>query len=145
MLTAKQIKSAQDITTEKVMTPEWRSIGMAVEEAFVFVRAWTSGERDNFEASLVQAKKKGAKVNLENMRAKAVAQGTVDENGGRLFKESDIEWLGTKSAAPIDRIFSVIQRLSGMSDQDVEEIAKNLESIPADASTSDSPSSADAQ
>lgn len=139
MLTAAQIQAAADITTEKVLTPEWAPQGMPLEQAFVMVVGWTAAERDAFEASLVEAKKKGNKVNLENIRAKAVARGTVDEQRRPVFSEDDVEWLGKKSAAPIDRIFSVIQRLAGMTDEDVEEIAKNLESIRADASTSDSP------
>jgi hypothetical protein len=42
--------------------------------------------------------------------------------------------LTKKSAAPMDRLFSVAQRLSGMSNEDVEELEKNLKSDPTDIS-----------
>ena len=42
-----------------------------------------------------------------------------------LFYPSDVERLGETSAAALERVFSVGRRLAGMSDQDVEELAKN--------------------
>ncbi len=75
-------------------------------------------------------------MNLQNIRAKLVALTVVDEQGNRIFKDEDVKWLGNKSAAALDRIFEVAQRLSGLRDEDVEELAKNSESDLSDDSTS---------
>jgi len=48
-----------------------------------------------------------------------------DEEGTRLFAAKDMDELGKKSAAALDRIFTVAQRLNGLSGEDVEDLAKN--------------------
>jgi hypothetical protein len=45
--------------------------------------------------------------------------------------------LGRKSAAPIERIFDVARKLSGMSDEDIEKLTENFGSDPSDGGTSD--------
>jgi hypothetical protein len=64
-------------------------------------------------------------MNLRNIRAKLVALTVVDEDGNRIFSDEDAEALGKKSAAALDRIFAVAQRLSGLRPEDVEELAGN--------------------
>ncbi len=136
MLSKSDIKeSVSDIKTEKVPTPEW-GLDKPVSERFLLVRGFTAEERDNYERSLIDQKKKGAVVNLVNLRTRLVSLSVVDESGNLVFSDADIEWLCKRSAAAIDRLFSKAQELSGMSDEDVEELRKNLESIPAENSTS---------
>ena len=62
-------------------------------------------------------------TNMENVRARLCLLCLVDENGDRLFQEEDTFPLGGKSAAALDRIFTVAQRLNGLRDQDVDELA----------------------
>ena len=45
--------------------------------------------------------------------------------GALLFSEDQVEQLSAKSAKPVDRLFAVAQRLNGMRDEDVEELAGN--------------------
>jgi hypothetical protein len=47
-----------------------------------------------------------------------------------------VEALGKKSAAALNRVFEVAQRLSGITDDDVEELAKNSVGGPSDGSIS---------
>ena len=49
----------------------------------------------------------------------------VDDAGERLFTDKDAAELGKKSAAALDRVFAVAQRLNGLSPSDVEELTKN--------------------
>ncbi len=128
MLTKDSIFAADDIKSEVVSVPEWGGS--------LTVRGLTGSQRDAFEQSLIDAKKKGASVDMRNMRAKLVVRSVVDESGALLFSDSDAEALGNKSAAPLDRLFSAAQKLSGMTDADLEEMEKNLLSIPAEGSPS---------
>lgn len=128
LLTRDAILQAQDLPTEQVHVPEWGGD--------VLVRALTGAERDRFEQSIVEQRGKNTRMNLQNIRAKLVALTVVDEQGNRIFKDEDVKWLGNKSAAALDRIFEVAQRLSGLRDEDVEELAKNSESDLSDDSTS---------
>ncbi len=98
----------------------------------------TGKERDQFEVSLAEESAGAVQVqrgraggrppgrNLVNMRAKIVARCVVDDDGNRLFSDADITALGEKSGAPIDRIFTVAARLSGMGEEDAETMAANF-------------------
>lgn len=61
-------------------------------------------------------------------REKLVALGTVGKDGARLFSLDDVIALSKKSSAPITRIATVVQRLSGMDRKSEEKLRKNLKS-----------------
>lgn len=111
MLDRKGILGAKDLETVTVAVPEWGGD--------VCMRGLTAGERDSFEASI------GSSVNLVNLRARLVVLCLVDEDGERVFKDSDAQNLGKKSAQVVDRLFDRARSLSGMSDEDVQELEKN--------------------
>ena len=115
-LSRDEILNCDDLKTEEVKLPEWGGT--------VIVKMMTGQERDNFEASIVDSK--GGNIKFENIRAKLVAKTVVDpETKKPLFTVADITALGKKSAAALDRIFTVSQRLSKITEKDVDELAKN--------------------
>jgi len=114
LLTKDQILAASDIKTEEVHVPEWGGT--------VRVSTMTGEARDRFESACVTD---DGKANVSNVRAKLVASSIVDEDGRLMFTDADIEQLGHKSAAALDRVFEVAQRLSRVSASDVEDLAKN--------------------
>ena len=129
LLTRDAILGAHDLPTEDLDVPEWGGT--------VRVRALTGAERDSFESSLVQVRNDGSKqFRLENVRARLVALTVVDENSERLFSDADVKALGAKSAAALERVWEAARRLSGLSDEDVEELAEGLDDGPSAASTS---------
>ena len=132
LLTKAAILAAADLKTEDVDVPEW---GGSVR-----VRSFTGRERDAFEAGMVRGDGKDRKVDLTNMRARLVGLTVIDETGQRLFSDEEIDLLGAKSGAALDRVFAVAQKLNGLSSDDVEELAKNSSGAPSAASTSDSAS-----
>jgi len=117
LLSRQDILGASDIQQELVSVPEWGGA--------VYVRGMTGTERDSFEASITEGQGRDVKINAQNLRAKLVARSVVDENGKPLFSKADVEALGKKSARALQRVFNVAQRLSGISDEDVETLAKN--------------------
>jgi hypothetical protein len=125
LLKRDEILKASDLTFEDVDVPEWGGV--------VRVRALSGAERDRFEQSCVVQQGKKTKMNMNNIRAKLCALTLVDEAGLRIFSDLDVEALGAKSAAALDRVFDVAQRLSGISDDDLEELEKNSESVQGDA------------
>src|SRR5690606_19506049 len=120
VLNREAILAAKDLPRELVEVPEWGGA--------VYVRALTGAERDQFEASIVEQRGRDVRMAMRNIRAKLVALTVVDEDGQRNFTDDDVAALGGKSAAALDRLFAVAQRLSGLSKEDVEELAKNSES-----------------
>ena len=99
-----------------------------------------SGEaRDKFEMLILQINGKSKKANTENFRAKLASMTVCDENGDLLFTEDDVKELAKKSAAALQRIFIVAQRLSRIGNEDVKELAEGLQENPLEDSASVSP------
>jgi hypothetical protein len=122
------ILAAADLPTEKVPCPEWGGD--------VYVRTMAGTERDHFEQTIADGKKA---TNLNNVRARLAVKTVCDEKGNRLFSDDDADALGKKSGKVLDRIFDAAQRLNGIGDKAVEEIAKNSDAAPSGNSSSSSP------
>jgi len=127
-LTRDEILEVNDLLIEEVDVPEWGGM--------VLVRGLTGTDRDRLEASAVTQNGNNLALNLNNIRAKLVSMSVVNEDGKRLFTDSDIKDLGRKNAAALERVYDVAQRLSGMGKADVSELAKNLFGTPDDVSIS---------
>lgn len=145
VLTREQIKSVDDRQVEFVAVPEWSPND---PEAGVWVHGLTGAARDSFEFAMLEQKKgpKGKvtqEVNLRNLRAKLVVRSAYTSDDPKtaqpVFTEADAEWLGTKSAAALQRVYSTAQRLSGLSNEDVEELTAELGKDQNASSGSDSP------
>jgi hypothetical protein len=117
MLNKKAIMAAPDIKSELVHVPEWGGD--------VMVKGMTGSQRDEFEASMVEMRGTTQVMHLEGIRAKLCSLTIVDEDGRRMFDSDEIDELGAKSAQALQRIFEVAQRLSGLTNADVEQLAKN--------------------
>ncbi len=126
LLSKDDILSAKDIKTERVAVPEWGGS--------VLVKGLTGEERDAFEETIIQTRGKSQKVNMKNARAKLVVRSVVNEKGNHIFADEDVNALGKKSAAALEKVFEVAQRLSGLTKEDVEELAKNSETDQSESS-----------
>ena len=97
---------------------------------FVYVREMTGQGRDKFEQSLITFKEKGNTETmirtLDDFRAKLAVNTVCDAKGDLLFKSNDYLQLSKNvSAARLEKIVNVAQRLSQISEQDVEDMVKN--------------------
>ncbi len=119
ILSRDDILKAQDLPSETVHIPEWGGD--------VIVKTLTGKERDAFETSLYEGSGNNRRQNLKNIRAKLVVRAVVDAEGNRIFTDADVEKLGNKSAAALDRIFDIVQRRNKISESDMEEMAGNLQ------------------
>lgn len=129
-LTADEILAADDLGLEDVEVPEW--------SGWVTVRGMRGSERDSFEASMIEQRGKVRTSNLDNFRSKMVARCIVDRaSGQRLFTDAQAVALGRKSAAALQRVYRVAERLSGFSDDEVDELTEALKDEPSADSGSD--------
>lgn len=126
ILTREQILATPELLTETVPVPEWGGE--------VIVKALSGAERDRFEAGCMVQKGKRQELRLENIRARLVALSVVDEQGRRMFSEGDVVALGRKFASALAKIYDAACRLSGITDQDIEELEKNSLSGQSDDS-----------
>lgn len=124
------ILGASDSNSETLDVPEWGGK--------VNVRSLTGRELDDYQNSLRKIVNNQIIVQ-PNAHAKLVARALVDDNGVRLFTDKDVDALGKKNAKVLDRLWDVAARLSGISDEEQEEIEGNSDGEPNAASTSGSP------
>lgn len=106
------IFSAEDIRMERVDVPEWNGV--------LYVRVITGGERDEFEATMHDAR---GKLKRDNIRARFVALTACSANGAPLFEPGDVDKLTRKSAAVLDRVFTAAMKLNGMLKEEVDALA----------------------
>ena len=127
------ILKVDDLPREKFHVEQWN--------IDVWIRSLTSAERDDYEQSLITQSGRGRNMtmtaNLANAKAKLVAKTLVDKEGKRVFLDGEAIKLGQKSSKAITKLYEIAQRLSGLTDDDVEELVKNSESGQADDSPSD--------
>lgn len=114
-------------------------------DEYVFVRQMTGRERDRFEQSLLKEirNEQGTVVDyersLEDFRAKLAVNTLCDENGKNLLRPEDYELLSQNmSAARLERIVNVAQRLNKITDEDRKALVKNSAGGPAADSVSGS-------
>jgi hypothetical protein len=136
MLSKDAILAAADTRTEEVHVPEWAGPD---GDDVVLVRGMTGRERDEFEASLYEERGGQRVFNSANIRAKAIVKCVVDAGGARVFTDSDANALGEKSGAPIDRLYDVVARLSGLRDEDIKAKARDFPETTGNGSSTPSP------
>ena len=108
------ILGANDRRIETVEIPEWGGT--------VRVRSLSGAERDALD--LFWTSQTGA-TSPGNVRARFAAACIVDEEGNRVFGDDDVDALGAKDGAALDRVFDVILRLSRLREADIKALEKN--------------------
>ncbi len=117
-LTATEILAKDDLVEERVDFPEWGGSAM--------MRSLMGYERDAFEESIIETRGKSRIVNTRNFRAKLFSLSARGQDGNLLFTEEQVEALGRKNAAALERGYDVAARLSGLKEDDVEALTKAL-------------------
>jgi hypothetical protein len=120
ILSREQILGAKDIATRSVWVEQW--------QGSVLVRGLMGFERDEYEQSLVDLSGGKARVNMRNARARLVVMTVVDEQGNRVFSDTDIAMLTTKNASALETIWDVAAALSGLGDGDAKAMGNDSES-----------------
>lgn len=117
LLSKDQILARRSLPSEVVEVPEW--------EGSVRIQGMSAGDADAFNASLVKRVGKTMEMDREHYCAKLLSRCVVDANGERLLSEEHVVILSQQSAAPIQRLAVVAERLSGLQPGGVEDAAKN--------------------
>jgi hypothetical protein len=121
------ILGADDLPTEIVDVPEW--------DTKVHVRGLTASERDAYISEVVNPET--GQMRWKNASALLVCRTLVDEDGARVFTDSDASDLGDKSSAALSRLFNTAMRLSGLTQADVEEATQTFETAQTGGSSSE--------
>jgi len=106
------LQADETATLEPIDLSEWGGAG--------FIRILSGTERDAIEAEHAEGNK-----DLQNFRARFAVKVLSNENGERLFEDSDAKALGKKSGLVLDRIMVAGLRVNGFSEDEIEELEKN--------------------
>lgn len=132
-LSGDEFLEAFDVVIERVETPELK-LG-----SYVHVRSLSAFDSGQIMADGAKFKEKVSAGREDpfarDFNVKFVYLGTCDSQGNRLFKDiSAVAKLKQKNGAVIARIASRVQKLSGFSKQDLEQLEKNsVETQPDDS------------
>jgi hypothetical protein len=112
---------------------------------YVFVREMTGKDRDNFENSIMKARKdnkgniQGYDQILENFRSKLAVTTVCDESGELMFTPRDADKLSECiSITNLEKIVEVSSSLNKITPKDKEDLLKNSEAAPDGNSNSGS-------
>lgn len=122
-LTKEQIFAADDMGMLKLSVPEWGGD--------VYIRVMTVGERDAYENEWQRKRETG----VDDFRTKFLVRCLVDDKGNRLFDNGDVARLAQKSARVMNRVWLAAMEHNNLSDQSIEELAKNSEPGPTAGSS----------
>lgn len=106
------------LETAEVECPEWGGT--------ILCRALSGRERGIVEGLFLHAQQTDfnhrSLADLGDVKTRTVLMAAIDEDGDRLFTNSDLDKLGALSAAPIDRIAAKVLGMSGVGDAEMEEL-----------------------
>jgi hypothetical protein len=115
------------------------------EEQIVYVREMTGRDRDNFEQSILKARKnnkgviEGYDQVLSDFRSKLAVTTLCDAEGNLLLLPEDASTLSESiSISRLEVIVEAAQKLNKITDKDKEELVKNSEAAPDGDSNSGS-------
>jgi hypothetical protein len=118
MSMADKILNMNDDRTEIVTVPEWDNMKVLCKNI--------SGSDRAILARMLIVDSNTNKVTTKSTSADIVVMGAYNpETGDRIFSESQKIALLAKNSAPLERLAVVIQKLSGLSSESVEEAEKN--------------------
>lgn len=134
-LDADAIFAIDDTREEDVLIPEWKTAA-SPKGTWIKMRGLTGSQRDAYEASITIGKGPNQTINARNARAKLVVMCAIKPDGSPLFKADQVAALGAKSGSAIQRLFDAARKLSGLSDEDMDELTEGFETAQSAASIS---------
>jgi hypothetical protein len=141
LLTAADILDADDYKYEDVQCPEWKGVvrirNLTGEGRGVFVSAMSDDKRarDDWgkacQAAAAAQQPLPPRPPAFDAETTLVCMTAVDDTGSPIFSKDHLERLKQKSAAPLQRLAQVAQKLSGLMAEQQETAVKNSEATPS--------------
>ena len=128
-LTRDAILGADDLPIERVEVPDWGGC--------IYVKTLTGTERDQFEQMATDRRAK-KRFDVRGLKVRLIGMALCDKTGKLLFGgDSDVEQLNKKSGAALERVYKTVSKLSGLTQEDLEELAADFDEGPNANSGSD--------
>jgi len=109
-LTRQDCLSVNDLALKEYTVKAWDGV--------VYIKKMTAKDQIQFE-DMSQGKDR------KNIFSRLIVMCVCDENGNKLFTEADMDALNNKSASAVIELFTAISEINSVSQEDVEDLAKN--------------------
>jgi hypothetical protein len=110
-----RIVGAADCKTQAVAVPEW---GI---ETGLFIRELSAADMDRFDLFMLSHRKDGTiQPTAKNVRALLVQMSLCDDTGKLVFGPTEVDSLGNKSGAVIDRLYHAVRAFNSMDEEATE-------------------------
>lgn len=89
----------------------------------IYVRGMSGTERDRLEERFrVRNGRRAGQVDLRNFRAMMTCRVVVDAHGNRLLNDGDADVIGNLPSGALDQIIAKCNELSGMTEEEAEDL-----------------------
>ncbi len=119
-LSKEQILGTKDLVGDPVVVPEWGGT--------VYVGRMSGRELDRIQKWLRDMEGEGASKNAGSKIALLAGMLICDEDGKRLFQESEVEALVEKSHSAMKRIMELALKVNGLTEEEASELVGESES-----------------
>lgn len=132
LITRQQLDGLQ-LKRKLLDVPDWATPEQAErgEVPQVLIRELTGAERDNYENGMMTIRNKGKQVertlNLANARARFVALIMINEDGTRMYTDKEVYLVGKLPAAGLDYVWTQGNKLSGITEDEQEQLEEIAE------------------
>ena len=127
-----QIQKADDKRlSDPIPVPEWG------DGAVLYCQTISGDEISEWENLYSGKRGKDKKISdSKGIKAALIVRAACDENRRKVFEPEDAEWLGSKSNAPLARLWDAACEMNGIGEDTTKKLEKNLETAPTSSSGS---------
>lgn len=122
--------SKEDFQSDRAKHLDLEPVEIPELGGLVYVKAFSGRGRDQWESWALSDK------GPRNIRGKSAARAVCDKAGNRLFSDQDAGWLGDLNVRILQKIFAAVQKTSGITKEEADELEQGSAASPGGGSSS---------
>ena len=122
----------------KLCERRYSTIDIPERDISIRIQSLSEAEKSQYETCLIAKNGRGImRERLQDATRRLIALCVVDEEGKRIFSDSDLSAIANLDSYISSRIYDACQEHCGFNKGDIDETVKNSEEISVDDSTTD--------
>ena len=122
----------------KLCERRYSTVEIPERDISIRIQSLSEAEKSQYETCLIAKNGRGImRERLQDATRRLIALCVVDEEGKRIFSDSDLSAIANLDSYISSRIYDACQEHCGFNKGDIDETVKNSEEISVDDSTTD--------
>jgi len=122
----------------KLCERRYSTVEIPEREISIRIQSLSEAEKSQYETCLIAKNGRGImRERLQDATRRLIALCVVDEDGKRIFSDSDLSAIANLDSYISSRIYDACQEHCGFNKGDIDDTVKNSEGISVDDSTTD--------